>query len=211
MLPSLDNTLWIFILFPALMAIILLIFGIGALRHKKYVGGAVRCLCCLLLLSWAVILGLLSFGSYGFQALTAEAHVATVNISQLSNQRFRATVTMSDGERRVYELAGDQFYIDARILKWRPFATLLGFQTGYELDRIGGRYVRLDDEQAQPRTVFSLASPRPVDTFSLVRRFPPLQALADAEYGSATFMTAQNGGDYAVSVSTTGLLVRRIN
>jgi hypothetical protein len=206
---SFDNPLWIFIVFPALMAVVLLIFGIGALRHKKFVGGTVRCLSCLLLLSWVALLGLLSFGAYGYQALTAEQHVADVAISQLGNQRFRATVTMPDGERRVYNLAGDQFFIDARILKWRPFATLLGFQTGFELDRIGGRYIALDDELSQPRTVFSLTSARPVDTFALIRRFAPLQLLADAEYGSATFTTARDGATYAVSVSTTGLLVRQ--
>lgn len=207
---SLDNPLWIFIVFPALMALVLLIFGIGALRQKKFVGGTVRCLSCLLLLSWVALLGLLSFGAYGYQALTAEQHVADVTIHQLGHQRFRATVTMPDGERRVYNLAGDQFFIDARILKWRPFATILGFQTGFELDRIGGRYILLDDELGQPRTVFSLAAERPVDTFALIQRFPPLQLLADAEYGSATFTTVQDGATYAVSVSTSGLLVRRV-
>ena len=77
-------------------------------------------------------------------------------------------------------LRGDELYVDARILKWTPLANVLGLHTGFELDRVSGRYVDLDDEQELPRTVFSLVPERPVDLFSLRRRFPQLARVVDA-------------------------------
>jgi hypothetical protein len=40
---------------------------------------------------------------------------------------------------------------------------LLGLHTGYELDRVGGRYDLVQDEQGKPRTIFPLRPERAVD------------------------------------------------
>jgi len=110
----------------------------------------------------------------------------------------------------LFDLAGDAVYVDAHVLKWRPLGTLLGLETAYELDRIAGRYAALGDEQTRERTVYSLATRKPVDAFDLARRYWVLRPFVDAEYGSATFIgaTAPTGAVYEVRVSTTGLLVR---
>jgi hypothetical protein len=108
----------------------------------------------------------------------------------------------------VHELSGDQLYVDAHILKWKPWANLLGLHTAYDLDRVAGRYVSVDDERDRPRTVAVLGTPRAIDLFHLRRRHAWLSALVDAEYGSATFVDVQSVAVFEVRVSTTGLLVR---
>jgi hypothetical protein len=55
-----------------------------------------------------------------------------------------------------------------------------------------------------------LARPKPLDMFQLVKAFPPLALLVDAEYGSATFAPAGQPAMFEVLVSTTGLLIRRV-
>ena len=85
---------------------------------------------------------------------------------------------------------------------------LLGLHTAYDLDRVAGRYVSLDDERDRPRTVAALAAPRAVDLFNLRRQHVWLSFLVDAEYGSATFVDVQSPAVFEVLVSTTGLLVR---
>jgi hypothetical protein len=108
----------------------------------------------------------------------------------------------------VHELAGDQLYVDAHILKWKPWANLLGLHTAYDLDRVAGRYVSIDDERDRPRTVAALGAPRAIDLFNLRRQYVWLSPLVDAEYGSATFIDVQSPAVFEVRVSTTGLLVR---
>src|SRR3989442_2240052 len=108
----------------------------------------------------------------------------------------------------MYELAGDAFYIDAHILKWHSMANLLGVRTAYELDRVAGRYNDVAQERSRPRTVYSLAHPKPIDMFDVASRFPLLAPLVDAEYGSATFVAAGPPAQFQGPTSTTGLLIR---
>lgn len=190
------------------MAILFLVLAIVAFARRRPLGGSGQLLLSLLLLLVAGTLGLLAVGLNGYRSLTAESTAATVEIAQEAEQRFTALFTFPDGEQRSYRLAGDELYVDARILKWHPRANLLGIRTGYELDRVAGRYQSLDDEQTSPRTVYSLARERPVDVFALVRRYEFLEGLVDAEYGSATFTRIRDGGKYVVRVSTSGLLIR---
>ena len=199
-----------------LLAVILLIAARSAWRRRARVRATIWLLAGALALSVGLLCGAISVGTRGYRAFTHETVAATVTTEPLGPQRFRATVTLADGSLHMFDLAGDQVYVDAHVLKWRSLGTLLGLETAYELDRIGGRYDALADEQARERTVYSLARDKPFDAFDLARRYWVLRPFVDAEYGSATFIgaTPRRGGrgrgssTYEVRVSTTGLLVR---
>lgn len=147
-------------------------------------------------------------GMQGYRALTKEEIAATIHVQPVGPQRFIATVRFPDGRETKHELAGDEIYIDAHILKWRPIANIFGLHTAYELDRIGGRYQSLADERALSRTVHGLSSNKLVDLFGLRRRYILLAPLLDAEYGSASFVPVTKPAEFEVRVSTTGLLIR---
>ena len=133
-----------------------------------------------------------------------------VRTEPLGAQHFQAQFRFPDGSVATYTLAGDELYVDAHILKWQSWVNVLGLNTAYELDRVAGRYHDLAQEQQQPRTVFSIAPERKVNLFNLRRRYALLSPLLDAEYGSATFAAADNPAQYEVRVSTTGLLIRKL-
>ena len=123
-------------------------------------------------------------------------------------QKFAATVRYLDGREQVFDLAGDEIYVDAHILKWKPIANLIGLHTAYELDRVAGRYQTIEQERSAPRTVYLLREERPVELFWLRQRYAFLAPLYDAEYGSATFVQVLQPTELEVRVSTTGLLMR---
>jgi len=195
----------------AVASVALLAAGIVALRRRHLFTGTVGALMGLLLLSLAVLFATLGVAVQGYRALTREEVAATVWTRPTGPQTFEVDVLFPDGRDRKFVLAGDQFYVDARILKWHPWANLLGLHTAYALDRIAGRYADLEDERSKQRTVFSLVPARSVDAFALRRRFAWLAPLVDAEYGSATFIGAAHPAAYEVRVSTTGLLVRKVD
>jgi hypothetical protein len=149
-------------------------------------------------------------GLQGYRALTREDLAATVHTTPIGPQSFEARIVLPDGSEANYRLAGDQFAVEARILKWHPWANLLGLHTAYELDRVTGRYADLEDERSGPRTVFPLSPEHRVDLFAWRARLPWLAPLVDAEYGSSTFTRADRAASYEVRVSTTGLLVREV-
>ncbi len=188
----------------------LAVAGIAAARRRRLASGGAALLGALVLLLAGALCATVAAGLQGYRALTHEALAATVHTRPLGPQRFEARFVFPDGREARYELAGDQVAVEARILKWHPWANLLGLHTAYELDRVSGRYAALADEQTRPRTVHALGRERPVDLFAWRQRLAWLAPLVDAEYGSGTFTRADAGATYEVRVSTTGLLVRRV-
>src|SRR6266513_2117073 len=172
--------------------------AVRAARERHWLGGTIRGLVALLLLALAALAATLTVGLHGYRALSFEEVAATVRTEPVAPQRFRATITLPDHRLAMYELAGDAFYMDAHILKWHPWANLLGLHTVYELDRVAGRYNAVGDERTRSK---------PVDLYSIARR-RLLGPLVDAEYGSATFVAATRPATFEVRVSTTGLLAR---
>ncbi|NIM52188.1 MAG: hypothetical protein GTN78_18825 [Gemmatimonadales bacterium] len=194
----------------AVLALALFVAGFYAIKQRRLLGTAASLTLAILLLSLAGLCATISVATQGYRAFTREEVAAVVETRPTGAQSFNATFRFPDGREKSFSLAGDEFYVDAHILKWKPIANFLGLHTAYELDRVSGRYVRLQDEQLRPRTVFALADDKLVDMFQLRRRFPLLKPLVDAEYGSATFMLASERARFEVRVSTTGLLIRRV-
>jgi hypothetical protein len=158
----------------------------------------------------AAFLGGIVLGVQGYRALTHEEVAATVRTEPVGPKKFRADFRFTDGRQVSYTLNGDELYVDARVLKWQPFANIFGLHTVYELDRVAGRYLDIEEEKRQARTVHSLALEREVDLFALRKRYALMSPLLDAEYGSGTFVPADAPAQYEVRVSTTGLLMRRV-
>ena len=183
--------------------------AVRAARERHWLGGTIRGLVAMLLLAPAALVATLTVGLHGYRALSFEEVAATVRTEPVAPQRFRATITLPDHRLAMYELAGDAFYMDAHILKWHPWANLLGLHTVYELDRVAGRYNAVTDERTKPHTVYALSRDRWLDLFALARR-KALGPLVDAEYGSAAFVAGNRPAEFEVRVSTTGLLMRQV-
>lgn len=204
------DTLAVLTVVPLLFALILFVSAFLTLFRKRWLGSLTRLGVSALLLGLAVASGAVGVATQGYRALGQETVAATVAVTRLGEQRYSTIFTFPDGTERAFNIAGDQLYVDANVLKWHPVASYLGLNTAYELDRVAGRYLLLDDEQTLPRTVYSLARAKPVDMLDMTRRFAPLERFVDAEYGSGTFVPLEDGARYRISVSTTGLLVRRV-
>lgn len=151
---------------------------------------------------------LISVGTRGYQALTHEELAARISVRPTGPQRFDAQVRFPDGRIVGHAIAGDELYVDAHIIKWKPITNVLGLHTAYELDRIAGRYRSVDQERTGMRTVYPLGVPRVLDLFALRQRYVWLSPLYDAEYGSASFVPVTKPTELEVRVSTSGLLIR---
>ncbi len=204
-----DSLWWVAVLF-ALVGGFMMLAALKALRHWRPVRMSLRLLWALMFFAVAGTCGAVALGVQGYRALTHEDIAALVRTEPLGPNRFKAHFRFPDGREVAYTLNGDQLYVDAHILKWQPWTNVLGLHTVYELDRVAGRYQDLTQEQQQARTVLSLAPTREVDLFNLRQRYALLSPLLDAEYGSATFAAADNSAQYEVRVSTTGLLIRKL-
>jgi len=194
--------------------LVALLFALSATRRarrRRPVACVLHGLASVAFLAFAAVAALVGLDLASYARLTQEAPVAEVRFRQQGSQRYAAEVILPDGNRESFALAGDEWQLDARVLKWHGAATVLGLDSGFRLDRIGGRYRDIAAERSAPRTVFELARPRGVDVWDLARRFHALLPWLDALYGSATYLPMADGAHYAVSISPTGLVARPLN
>jgi hypothetical protein len=195
----------------ALAGALLVAVAVWAGKRRRLLHSLVSVLTGLLFLALAALCAAVTIGVHGYRALTAEEVAAVVRTEPVGPQHFRATVTLPDGRVGQFDILGDALYVDARILKWKPIVNILGLQTAYELDRVGGRYNSVPDERHRPHTVFPLGQDHLVNVFGFVHRHPKFLApLVDASYGSGTFISVARPAQYEVRVSTTGLLIRPV-
>lgn len=198
--------------FAVLCALLALMQGQRARLHwreRRRFAATHRALWSLAFLLLALLGGIGGVGLLGWRRLTAEALVATIDVHRLGPQRYAVTVTTPDGAQRDVELAGDDWQLDARVIKWRPAAVVLGAPALYQLDRIGGRYRDPAQEREAPRSVVALA-PRPAfDLWYLKQRHPRWLPWVDADYGSAAYLPLVDGGRYEVTLASAGGLVAR--
>ncbi len=182
--------------------------GFIVLFRRQPVGFLVRILIGLAVTAVGALATTVAVGIHGYQAFTRETVAARISVTPSGPQRFDARVKFADGREAGFVIAGDELYVDAHILKWKPLANLLGLHTAYELDRIAGRYRSVEQERKAIRTVYPLAVPKVLDLFDLRGKYAWLARLVDAEYGSASFVPVTRPAELEVRVSTTGLLIR---
>lgn len=164
---------------------------------------------CLLLAGSGLALAL---NLYTYQRLTYEQDVATLRFHRLEDRHYRVELRQPDGRVQQFELRGDQWQLDARILKWQPLANLMGFDALLRLDRLSGRYAEAATASREPHSAHTLVSHEPgLDAWALARRLPRHSMFIDSEYGSATYMPMADDAEYEVAATQSGLVARPAN
>ena len=194
-----------------LLGLILFILGIRRIWRWKMLSGGLQGISGALLISLALLVASLATNLHTYQRLTHENPVATLRFEQLGPQYFRAVLARPQSPGEIYELRGDEWQLDARVLKWKGFATVLGLDSGFQLERLSGRYRDIQQENSAPRSAHPLYTGEGVDIWSLARQYPRWLPWVDAVYGSATYMPMVHGASYQISMTQSGLIARPTN
>ena len=191
--------------------LLLLIGGVRRVWRRAPLTGSLEGLTGLLLLALAALVGAIAMNLYTYQILVQEQPVAEVRFEALGPQYFRVYLLPEAGTSQVLELRGDQWQIDARVLKWHGLANLFGMKTAYRLERLSGRYSNVQQERQGIRSVYRLDNDKGIDLWALVQKSERKLPWLDAVYGSAAYMPMVDKARYRVSISNSGLVVRADN
>jgi hypothetical protein len=164
---------------------------------------------------------LLASNLHTYQRLTFEQEIAEVTFERLNEQEFRAEIRGIDSDfLEVVDLKGDEWQLDTQVLTWQGVATLFGLNANYRLHRISGRYIDINDEQNNPRSVYSLVKKQKLpagienenlDLWRLAHKYRDWMNWVDAAYGSAVFLPMTDSAKYTVAISRTGVIARPAN
>lgn len=187
-------------------------FSFRVLATKTWLLGWLRGMWGLLLVGIGITLGLSAFDLFSYRQIVSEQSVATISFERLGPKQYNAIVVASNGDESRYELAGDQWQMDARIIKWPNALAAVGIKPGYRLDRISGRYYSLEEERSEERTLYSFSESKlGIDVWALFHNDGDGLGFVDAVYGNAIFAPMSDGALYEVLLSNTGLLARPLN
>ncbi len=132
----------------ALVGILCLFAAVRRIRRRRVVGGVLIGATALVLILLSAVAALIAANLLTYQRLSFEQPAGELQLTRTGDREFNAVLTYPSGEHTNFALRGDEWQIDARVLKWHAFANLVGFDSAYRLDRIGGRYTRLEDERS---------------------------------------------------------------
>lgn len=199
------------IMILAMLGVVLFGLGLRQVWRRKLLRGGLQGLSGALLILGAALFSAVSLNLYTYHRLTNEQAVVEVLIRALGPQTYRVYVQREAGEAESFDLRGDEWQVDARILKWSGLASLLGLDTVYRLERISGRYRDLAQERYAPHTVYSLADSPGLDLWMLAREHQGWFPWVDALYGSAVYLPLADDARYAITISGSGLVARPLN
>ncbi len=137
------------ILIIAIFGLLLLILACQRLFRARFLAAGGSAMMGSLLLAVAAMLFVVSLNLHTYARLTHERPVAEIVFEQRGEQTFNATLTqVPNGEIQMFVLSGDEWQLDARVLKWKGWANLFGLDAQYRLERVSGRYRNIDQERS---------------------------------------------------------------
>lgn len=205
---------------PALLpAAAAALFGLAALlqtfavrrrwRQRRRLSACHRGTWLLAFLVMALLACALSLSLDGYQRLIAEQPVAKVGVRAFGPQQWALRIDLADGSHESVQLSGDDWQLDARVIKWSPRAVSLGAQPLYRVERISGRWRDPAKAQATPPSVAAVGGDGVLDLWQLKRRYPAWLPWVDADFGSGVYMPLIDGARYEVTLAAVGGLIAR--
>ena len=193
-----------------LWAVAAVLFLLGLVAWTRKVRGAGKWL----LRGVGTVLVLVALGLAGLGGLLRQyawllddLPAATLSLRALGPQRFEATLSLGDEPARVLEVLGDEWQLDARVIRWTLPGQLAGMRPVYRFERLSGRYGDPKQEREAPRTVHDLRTGW--DFWEFRQRWLADLPIADARWGSAAYLPMIDGATYQVSLNPRGGLVAK--
>ncbi len=110
------------------------------------------------------------------------------------------------------DLLGDEWQLDARVLRWPASWQSMGIKPRYQLERISGRYRDIDQEIAGLRIAAALDQHLTQgDWWAWLGRLAENLKFLDAAHGSSAYHPLQDSAVYEVNLTNSGLISRPVN
>ncbi|SDI24023.1 hypothetical protein SAMN05216588_113113 [Pseudomonas flavescens] len=194
----------------ALLALLVLFVALRVLFGGRWFLAWLRGTCGLVLLGGAVLVGLLAYDLSRYRTWPADAPLLTLSFHRTGNL-YRVDILEAGVERSV-TLEGDLWQLDVRLLQWKGLAQLIGLQPGYRLEKLGGRFLAIEQQnQARYTQVQLTRSHYGVDLWRWLRLGHHDLLLFDAQARRVTYLPMADEAVFNIGLTPGGLLAQPMN
>lgn len=213
---------WWWWIIPGFVAVVGLAFALSGLgwmfRGRPFKGGR-GVLGGGVFLAAGAIVGLLGLNVQTYHRLgEAQRQVATIEFERVPGTANTFNVTLTEapapdgtaGAVHNFEATGDDWMISSRVIRWKSWATVLGLDAQYRLDRFDSRYREIATAQTTPPSVYDLRPARRtgIDFLPVVRGVAQYVPVVDTpEHGQAIYWPMADGARYRIDITAQGQLL----
>ncbi len=191
---------------------VLFIAGVTRLFKLQVVSGGWSFLMGSTVLIGAGLMVMVGMNLQTYSRLTNERDVALVTLQKTGEQAFLADIVMQGEETGTdFPVSGDEIRFEARVLKWQPWANIVGYDSVYRLERVSGRYLNTEDERSAARSVHAVNSNPGIDIWEVARNNGGWVRSVDAYYGSGVYVPMVDKASYMILMTQNGLVARPAN
>ncbi len=205
--------LYYFLLLTVILLVSVFFFfrALKMLKKKKIWASCRNSSYLLVTLFFLISASLVASNILTYHRLTHETPIAAIYVERLNKQHYRVELLhLESCNKTSYDLQGDEWQVDARIIKWHGWANVLGLDASFQLDRISGRYQNIEQQRMNLPTVFVLEARQKYDLWALKKKYQWLPWL-DAEYGQSVFLAMKNNQSYQLYMTQSGIIARERN
>lgn len=213
---------WWWWIIPGFVGVIGLAFALSGLgwmfRGRPFKGGR-GVLGGGVFLAIGAIAGLMGLNIQTYHRLgEAQRQVATIAFEKVEGTPNTYDVTLTEapaedgtpGAVHTFQATGDDWMISSRVIRWKSWATVLGLDAQYRLDRFDSRYRDIQQAQSTPPSVYDLRPVRRtgVDFLPVVREVSKYTPIVDTpEHGQAVYWPMADGAQYRIDITAQGQLL----
>lgn len=210
---------WIIPGFVGVVGLAVALSGVGWMFRGRPFKGGRGVLGGGVVLGIGAIVGLMGLNIQTYHRLgEAQRQVATIAFEKVDGTVNTYDVTLTEapqedgtpGAVHNFQATGDDWMISSRVLRWKPWATVVGLDAQYRLDRFDSRYRDIAQAQVTPPSVFDLRPVRRtgVDFLPIVEAVGQYAPLVDTpEHGQAVYWPMADGAQYRVDITAQGQLL----
>lgn len=210
---------WILPSIAGVIGLILLFAGFGKLANLKPFAGVTRLAFGTGFVGIAGMVAFIGLNIQTYTRLTYERPVANIKFTAVPGQpeTFLADVTFQDGSKLLEAsgamptFIGNQWQIDAKVIKFKPMANILGYDSIYRLEAMESKLTtQFSSDVVRKGDLhrINIVSEEPgINVGDLASKYGSRFGV-DAEYGSATYQPLGDGFEYNVSITQDALIAR---
>jgi hypothetical protein len=212
---------WWWWIIPGVLAVIGLAFalsGLGWMFRGRPVKGGRGVVIGAVPMTIGAVIALLGLNIQTYHRLGVDRqHIATLEFTAKADQpqSYLVEITEYDEngqalEPRTYDLSGDEWMLRSRVIRWKPWATVLGLDAQYRLESLDGTYRDPDQRRTTLPTVVDLRPTRRtgVDFYPAARamseRVPLLNISAGPQPGEAIYWPIAHNARYEIFLTAQG-------
>lgn len=212
---------WWWWVIPGALAVLGLAFvlsGLGWMFRGRPVKGGRGVVIGAAPLAVSAIVALMGLNIQSYHRLgEAQRQVATISFEKVQGSDRTYNVTLTEivdgapGPTHTFQATGDDWMLSSRVIRWKPWATVLGLDAQYRLDRFDSRYRDVATAQTTPPSVYNLRAENRstgVDFLPIVTAFKDRIPLVDVpEHGQAVYWPMADGAAYRIDITAQGQLL----